>query len=78
MPNPTKVPVGARALSVRINRRISREGQSLRRCRSARERASLGNYYIVENDAVSKTHIELEQYAREIGVLSPHERLDSK
>ncbi|MCW5756977.1 MAG: hypothetical protein KIT54_07070 [Phycisphaeraceae bacterium] len=73
-----KVQLSERALFGRVNRALQREGQSLRRCRiDSRDYANLGRYFVVDdsrNYVVGKD-IDLEELAREVGVLRGYETL---
>ena len=73
-----KVPVTERALFSRCNRALAKDGESLRRCRADSPAANeLGRYYTIDLHAgrVEAKHIELDELARELGVLADHEEL---
>jgi hypothetical protein len=65
----TKVPVSTRALSQRINRALAKDGKKLVKARSAEIEETLGSWYIVNGQGVDDCQIDLEEYARELGVL---------
>jgi len=73
-----KVPVSERALIARINRRLRKDGEELRKTRSFRARLDLGYYYIID---ISRSFVvekgfypcDLVDMARELGVLKPYE-----
>jgi hypothetical protein len=70
-------PVSRRALLLRINRHLQSEDKHLRQSRSN------GPYILVSGwseggKAVLENHIELEAFARKIGVLNQFEKLEEK
>ncbi len=70
------MPVTARALIQRINRKLTAEGQRLK---APRGRPHGGDYFIVHvtRHAVTRTDVDLEALGRELGALQPWERLQS-
>jgi hypothetical protein len=72
-----------RALHQRINRRLSHEDQSVRTARgfwrgpSWYEDPNLGRHYVIDagRNFIVATHVNLEELARELHVLHPHERV---
>lgn len=73
-----KVSVSARAVLARVNRKLAAEGSVLKRCRqSSRNYDDLGDYYMVNlnSDGIFKVQCELEEEARELGVLGEWEVL---
>ena len=73
-----KVSVSTRAVLARVNRKLGVEGSVLRRCRQgSRNYDRLGDYYMVNlnSDAIFKVQCELEEEARELGVLGEWEVL---
>ena len=75
---PTKVPVSKVALLARINRKLAGQGERLfaRRGRAA-DRETMGDYYIIDTkkNIPIEFWVDLEDKARELGVLQPWERL---
>jgi hypothetical protein len=73
-----RVPVSPRALLRRLNRKLQREHEVIKPTRSARWRDELGDYYVVDLDrnAIARKQVNLEQYARELGVLQEYEKLE--
>jgi hypothetical protein len=69
------VPVSTRAISQRLNRLLAVEGKELRKTRGGPALDALGRYYILGNNSVLSHHINLEQFARKLGVLAEHEQL---
>lgn len=63
-------PVSRRALVQRINRRLRYDGQILRKAR--RWNSDTGDNYILDTNTnfVVRGHVDLEQTARQLGVLS--------
>ena len=73
-----KVPVSVRVVLARVNRKLAVEGSVLRRCRQdSRNHDQLGDYYMVNlnSNGIFKTQCELEEEARELGVLGEWEVL---
>lgn len=71
-------PVAERALLARVDRALAKSGQSIRRCRpESRAFPSLGRYYTIDlaTARVIRKGIDLEQYARELGLLRDDEEL---
>lgn len=73
-----KVKVTTRALEARMRRHLQKENLVLRKCKvDSRWYHDLGDYYAVnENNSVRDTHIPLEAWAREAGVLKPYETVE--
>lgn len=79
--------VTARALLQRINRKLAKEDERLCRGRSFYDHGygqvfdhNLGEYYRVGtagpySNAVTETHVDLVELARELGVMHPSEKL---
>jgi hypothetical protein len=67
--------VTEKAVMARINRKLSHQGEVLRKLRGERWFTSLGEYFVVDSrsNAVIDTHVVLEALAREIGVLNDFE-----
>jgi hypothetical protein len=60
------------ALAARVRRRLARERQLLRRCSPwSEQHATLGDYYLVAGHTheVVARHVNVEQLARDLGVL---------
>jgi hypothetical protein len=75
-----KLPIDQRALIGRINRTLAADGKALRKLRHgerARGFKPVGHYYVVDTwtSGIVQTHVDLEVFARELGVLAPHEEL---
>ena len=73
-----KVSVSARAVLARVNRQLAAEGSVLKRCRQdSRRHSQLGDYYMVNmnSNGIFKMQCELEEEARELGVLGEWEVL---
>lgn len=75
----SKVPVTHRALIQRINRKLAKEGQQLRKTRGMRAYLDLGEYFVLDlsgNYPVKKLNEpDLVPYARKLGALRPFETL---
>lgn len=75
----TKAIVTERALFARIDRKLSKDGERLRRCKEdSKSFSDLGSLYIVDrnlNTIIAK-HCDLERLGREIGALAEWEILE--
>ncbi len=73
-----KKTITERALFARVDRRLKKDGDFLRRCRQdSKAYAELGSYYIVSsNNVVTAQHCSLEGLAKELGVLADWEVLE--
>jgi hypothetical protein len=68
-----------RALLLRIERQFKTEGKKLKKCRAdARDFAEIGPYFVVCNGRITASKLELEDFARKIGVLDQFEKLESE
>jgi hypothetical protein len=74
----TTVPVTARALFQRVNRKLAEKGQRLNKSRSKAARAEMGDYYVIDTSGagVVRHHVSLVELAREVGALESWERLE--
>jgi hypothetical protein len=72
------VPVTARALFQRVNRKLAEKGQRLNKSRSNAARAEVGEYYVIDTSgaAVARHHVNLVELAREVGAIEAWERLE--
>ena len=72
------VPVTKRALIQRINRVLVKQGEALRTTRGRRWWSNLGDHYTVDVDRnwIVATHVDLEGYGHELGVLQGYERVE--
>lgn len=73
-----KVKVTRRALEARLRRHLATEGLTLKKCRfDSRWHSDFGDYYAVDAslNAVRETHIDIEGWAREAGVMKPFEEM---
>jgi len=75
----TQVPVTERALFARLSRTLKKEGKKLHRCRrDSRWFNDMGPYYTVDidsNSVIDRGLSNLEERAREEGVLKPFEQM---
>lgn len=68
-----------RALLLRVNRQLEAEGSILKRCReSASDYGALGPYYLVRGGQIVDRKLDLEAFARKIGVLNQFEKMEEK
>jgi hypothetical protein len=73
-----RVPVTERALQQRVNRKLRDNEQVLQVTRGARaEEAGFGPYHLVDRrrNVIINKNVDLEEYGRELGVLTPYERM---
>ena len=71
-----KIGVSEPTLFVRLNRALRKRGQVLKRCRAdSRHYKRLGRYYLAGGTGVRP--VDLEEFAREIGLLRGWERLET-
>ena len=73
-----RISVSARVVLARVNRKLAAEGSVLKRCRQdSRNHDELGDYYMVNSNSsgIFKVQCELEEEARELGVLGEWEVL---
>jgi hypothetical protein len=72
-----KAPVTSRALIQRINRKLKPDWLTLKTTRGDRWRSNLGDYYVVNvyHNSIAYTHVNLEVYAKELGVMGEWEEL---
>jgi len=73
-----KIEVSDRALMARINRKLAKEGQKLKKTQPTSKWASeLGEFYIVDEklNTIDATHVDLEKLASELSVLKAGERI---
>ena len=70
------VPVTARALAQRINRKLVADGQRLKATRGSRARLDLGDYFVVDRRGLAvDTYVDIEELGRELGALQTWESL---
>jgi hypothetical protein len=74
---PARVPVSERALVQRINRKLAKDDQILKKARSERVRQDMGDYYVVTFPVGGAwpTHVDVEEMGRELDVLKPWEEI---
>ncbi len=72
-----RVKVSRAALVARIRRKLLKSGMTLRASRGQRGKAELGSYHLIQlnRNFVARTHIDLEDCAKELGVLEGWEEL---
>jgi hypothetical protein len=75
-----RVPVSLRAVIQRINRRLGSEEKVLKIARSERVKDAVGWYYVldVNRNWVISRWVNVEQYARDLGVLKEWERMEQE
>lgn len=70
----TEKTVSERALIQRINRQMSKRGETLKKTRGERWRMDLGDFYVVENNIITERWVDLEGLGQELGVLKGGEK----
>jgi hypothetical protein len=72
--------VSETVLRLRINHKLANRFQAIRRARGTGMELNFGQYYLLDThlDVVIAKNVDLEDYAREIGVLRPSEKLRAK
>ena len=74
-----KTKVSQNAVIKRINRKLDKQGERLKTTRmNSRDYSSLGRHYTIDisGNFVVGSNIDLETYARELGVLQKHEEVE--
>ncbi len=70
--------ISKRALVQRINRKLILDDQQIRAVRGGNLELGVGKYFIVDvrRNLIIRTHIDLDELGREIGVLQPSEVIE--
>jgi len=71
----THIPVTARALVQRLNRVLPRGVKIKKSGRGFAVKKTVGEWYMIRNNRVVRTHLNLEAHARKLGVIAAYERL---
>jgi hypothetical protein len=66
------------AIEKRIRRKLINDGYKLCKTRNERVRLDMGDYYIINlrTGGADETHVDIEDKARELGVLRPDEKIE--
>ena len=78
MNNNNRLGVSESAVVQRVNRKLKRDMQMLRKTRGARAFLDFGEYYVVDfthGGNIVDTQVDVEDLARELEVLKPWERV---
>ena len=69
--------VKEKAVVGRINRKLTQQGQALRKSRSTQMQIQVGDFYIVDvyGNYIADQHVDIKELGRELGVLRPDEEL---
>lgn len=72
-----KVKISKAALVLRINRKLRESDAVLRITRGTQALIDLGDFYVLDtrSNSIAKKHLDLEDYARELGVLKAWEQV---
>jgi hypothetical protein len=74
-----KTPVSVHAVIKRVNRRMKSLGVSLKSMRPGPGREYFGQFCVIgPNDLVTNKHVDLDQMARELGVLNDDEEIRTR
>ena len=67
-----------RAVIQRINRKLAHKYEKLCKSRGWRELQNLGDYHVIDSyrNVLIKSHVNIEELARELGVMADHERIE--
>jgi hypothetical protein len=78
VPTTKTVPVTMRALLQRLNRKLASQGELLKKARSARASAEVGDYYVihVNKNVLMRKHVDPETLGRKLGVLQSWESVE--
>jgi hypothetical protein len=74
----TKAPVSRRALIQRLNRKLEKDGMTVKKTSGKRAKIDLGEYFVLDlkrNSAV-ELHVDLEKLGHKHGVLAEWERME--
>jgi hypothetical protein len=80
-PARVKIRLSKRALSQRINRHLKKQNEYLCACRENwRGYTTVGDHYVIDTslNAIVHKHVNIEDFAREIGVIKPYECLEEE
>jgi hypothetical protein len=69
--------VSERALMARVNRSLADSYEMVKKARGTYARQQLGEFYLLDfnRNAIMRQNLDLEDFAREIKVLLPYEKL---
>jgi len=77
---PALVPITRRALITRVNRKLAENDEQLMVTRGDTPKIAIGDFWVRDNhkNCVIGKHIDLEEFARKIGVLADYEKLEDE
>jgi hypothetical protein len=69
--------ISERALMARVNRALAESHEMVKKTRGVYAMRDLGEYYLLNfnRNAIMKQNLDLEEFARQIKVLRPYEKL---
>ena len=70
-----RVPVSARAILQRINRKLKPDWKQLKTGRGLLLERTVGRYYVIRRNCVTQQYVDVEDLARELKVLQSWEEL---
>lgn len=75
-----KIPVSEKAVLARVNRRLDRDDQAVKKTRRKSIVSYIGEYTRVDyrRGGVVENHVDLEALAREVGALEPWETMEEQ
>jgi len=70
--------ISRRAAISRINRKL--KGETLKKARHLQNKSVTGEYFTVNNESgeLVRSHINLEEFAKEVGAIRPDESIEDK
>jgi hypothetical protein len=76
---PTKAPVSRRALIQRLNRKLAKDGLTVKKTTGKQAKVEVGEFFVLdlERGFVTEKHVELEKFAHKHGVLAEWERMEA-
>ena len=74
----TKAPVSRRALIQRLNRKLAKDGFTVKKTSGKQAKIEVGEFFVLnlERGVVTEKHVNLETLGRKHGVLAEWERMD--
>lgn len=74
----TKAPVSRRALIQRLNRKLAKDGLTVKKTSGKRAKADLGEYFVLDwkRSSAVQLHVDLEKLGHKYGVLAEWERME--
>ncbi len=73
-------PVTTKAITARINRKLKPDFKMLRKTRGRIMQSNFGQFHVIDlrRNRILDTHVDLEAYARELGVMRGYEFIEDE